>query len=71
MHVRVKSQNQTIFLYTNKTETIDDMKKNIAEILGIDKNRIILSHNDIECDKGVVQDYEIENDDIVNMKLKE
>lgn len=71
MHVRVKSENQTIFLYTNNTETIDDMKKNIAEIIGTDKDKIILSYNGTICDKGVVQDYEIENDDIINMVLKE
>lgn len=71
MHVRIKRENQTIFLYTNPGETIDTMKENISKIINVEKDKIVLYINDKPCvGQRTVSEYEVENDGIIYMRFK-
>lgn len=72
MHVRVKREHQTIFLYTHPSETIATMKENLSEILNVDKSQISLFYEGAEChNQKFVRDFNIENDSVVNMKFSD
>jgi hypothetical protein len=71
MYIRVKRKNQTIFLYTDQTEKIADVKGKIAKINEHPADQLALIFNDhrLEDDKTVA-DAKIENDNIVFLVYK-
>ncbi len=71
MYVRVKRQKQTVFLYTDPSENIADLKKKLAEILSVPANRLRLIYNDVVLDDGkTVGDHKIENEKVVFVVFK-
>lgn len=71
MYVRVKRQKQTIFLYTEPTESVADLKKKVAEINGVAAARIRLLYGDVVLDDSkTVGDHKIENEKVLYMVSK-
>ncbi len=69
MYIRVKRTNQTIFLYVEPNETINEVRKKIASILKLpnaDQIRLLSAadHHPLQDDK-TLQDNKIDNDNIV------
>lgn len=66
MYIRVKRHKQTIFLYTEPTESVADLKKRIAEISGAQPARIRLLYGDAPLDESkTVGDHKIENEKVL------
>ncbi len=71
MYIRVKRQKQTIFLYTDPSEKVSELKKKIAEINSVAANRIRLIFQDAPLDDDkAVGDLKIENDRVVFLVYK-
>jgi len=67
----VKRKNQTIFLYAEPNEKINDLKAKIAKINEKSPHELGLIFNDVRLDNDkTVGDYKIENDNIVYLVYK-
>jgi len=74
MYVRIKRKNQTIFLYTDANEKIQDLKGKIVKINVEDKKvadnvSLIFADNHLDHDK-TVGEAKIENDSVVYLVYK-
>lgn len=71
MYVRVKRHKQTVFLYTEPTESVADLKKRIAEINSVQPARIRLLYGDVALDESkTVGDHKIENEKVLFLVYK-
>ena len=71
MYVRVKRHKQTVFIYTEPTESVADLKKRIAEINGVQPARIRLLYGDVSLDESrTVGDHKIENEKVLHLVYK-
>jgi len=74
MYIRVKRKNQTIFLYSDASEKVADVKAKVAKInsedkKGVDQIGLIFNDNLLDNDK-TVGDTKVENDNIVYLVYK-
>jgi len=74
IYIRVKRKNQTIFLYTDASEKVADVKAKIAKINAEDKKNtehigLIYNDNHLDNDKTVAES-KVENDNIVYLVYK-
>lgn len=71
MYVRVKRHKQTIFLYTEPTESVADLKKKVAEINGLPPARTRLLYGDTVMDESrTIGDHKIENEKVIYLVHK-
>jgi len=71
IYVRVKRGHQTIFLNTEPTDTVNDVKGKLSGISKVptENIRLIFNNNALEESK-CLGDLKIENDSIINMVFK-
>jgi len=69
--VRVKRANQTIFLNTEPTETVNDLKAKIAAInkVPVENIRLIINNNPLEEAKAL-SELKVENDAVIHLVYK-
>ena len=68
MYIRIKREKQTIFLYTDPTETIADVKTKLSSLTNVPSSHIRLIFHDLVMDDDkTIGDHKADNDNIVYM----
>lgn len=70
LYIRLKRQNETLFLWASPSDTFAQIKSRVAEIHNKEPSCIMLLANDKKkelVDLATLSDQEIKNDDVIYM----